>query len=409
MNSAKSVFICGFILQVIKMRATHNLRIVFWGTYDVGKPRVRLLIAGAKQAGMEVRECHVDVWQGISDKTQMKSFSQKCFRLLKWFWAYPKLITKYLVMPAHDVVIVPYMGQVDVLVLWLFSRLRGVCVAWDAFFSLYDTFVNDRSMVRAGSLSARLLYALEWLSCRAVDLVFLDTGAHARYFESTFRLKPYSVKHIYVGAETEIFQSTKQETSVSRNPDELEILFYGQFIPLHGIETIIRAAARIQESGRTVRWIVAGQGQEQARIDALIEELQLENVERVLWIPYEQLNQWIERADVCLGIFGTSGKATRVIPNKVFQILAVGRPLITADTPAIREMLTDRPGIWLIPGGDSDALAKTVIVIADKKIQEGRLPDVNVEGIRIGAFRVGADLASMLAQSAFPPPYKGGG
>ena len=48
-------------------------------------------------------------------------------------------------------------------------------------------------------------------------------------------------------------------------------------------------------------------------------------------------------ADACLGIFGTSPKARAVIPNKVYDALACARPVITADTPAIAELL--RPDV----------------------------------------------------------------
>ena len=63
-------------------------------------------------------------------------------------------------------------------------------------------------------------------------------------------------------------------------------------------------------------------------------------------------------SDVCLGVFGTSPKSQRVIPNKVFDALAVGRPVVTADTPAVREVLTHGEKAWLCPPGDPDALAE---------------------------------------------------
>jgi len=52
-------------------------------------------------------------------------------------------------------------------------------------------------------------------------------------------------------------------------------------------------------------------------------------------VPYEQLAGLIGSSRIWLGIFGTSGKAQRVIP-KVLDPLAMGKPLITADMPAVR-------------------------------------------------------------------------
>jgi glycosyltransferase involved in cell wall biosynthesis len=46
-----------------------------------------------------------------------------------------------------------------------------------------------------------------------------------------------------------------------------------------------------------------------------------------------------------------------VIPNKAFQALACGTPLVTADTPAARELLRDGESALLVPAGDPQALA----------------------------------------------------
>ena len=84
------------------------------------------------------------------------------------------------------------------------------------------------------------------------------------------------------------------------------------------------------------------------------------NVEWVDWVEYERLPEELQRAGCALGIFGTSAKAGRVIPNKAFQALACGTPLVTADTPAARELLVDGESALLVPPGDAEALADAV-------------------------------------------------
>ena len=46
------------------------MKICFWGTYDTGKPRVRILLTGLKQSGNTVTEKHVNLWKNLSDKVR---------------------------------------------------------------------------------------------------------------------------------------------------------------------------------------------------------------------------------------------------------------------------------------------------------------------------------------------------
>jgi glycosyltransferase involved in cell wall biosynthesis len=328
-----------------------------WGTFDLGKPRVRILERGLRMNGIEVILCHHEVWNHIDDKSQIKDPSQRLRLLFKWLLAYPSLIYRYLRQPRHDAVLVSYLGHLDVLVLWLFAKLRGVPIIWDVFLSLYNTIVEDRRILSARNPLAKLIWVLEWLACRFAKRVIFDTRAHADYFVSMFGLRVSRSGVVLVGAEPEVFPLVADaDVPVTA---EKRVLFYGQFIPLHGIETIIRAARETRDE--KIRWVIIGKGQEQGRIKGMLDETPLSRVECVPWVNYPELTKWISRADVCLGIFGDSVKAACVIPNKVFQILMSGKPLITRDSPAIRELLsTEMPGIWLVPPADAEALAKAV-------------------------------------------------
>ena len=58
-------------------------------------------------------------------------------------------------------------------------------------------------------------------------------------------------------------------------------------------------------------------------------------------LPAAELRSHTLAADVCLGVFGRSEKAGRVVPNKVFDALACGRPVVTAASDGAREWLRD--------------------------------------------------------------------
>jgi glycosyltransferase involved in cell wall biosynthesis len=89
------------------------------------------------------------------------------------------------------------------------------------------------------------------------------------------------------------------------------------------------------------------------------------NVEHLPWVPYDDLPGELRRATAALGVFGTSQKAARVIPNKAFQAIACATPLVTADTPAARELLVDGESALLVPPGDPDALAAAVTRVCE--------------------------------------------
>lgn len=137
------------------------MTVVFRETYDTGEPRVRLLLRGLPESGLQVTKCHADVWAGIEDQNQVMGVKNRLRIGLRWLPSFPWLIWRYLRPPRHDAVVIGYMGQLDVLLLWPTVKLGGAPIVWDAFLSIYDTVLEDRKLVGRPHPLAYLLFARE--------------------------------------------------------------------------------------------------------------------------------------------------------------------------------------------------------------------------------------------------------
>jgi glycosyltransferase involved in cell wall biosynthesis len=265
-----------------------------------------------------------------------------------------------------DAVVVGYPGHADLPAAR--RAARGAPVVFSPLVSLADTLVGDRGRFSPHSPAGRVLRAVDRLALRSADLVVADTEAHADFLADLAGIPRERVAVAYVGAEERLFQPP---WNASESP-----LFVGKLIPLHGLETILEAARRAPD----LHLRVAGSGQ----LDRLLERRPA-NVEWVRWIPYEQLPGALRSAACALGIFGTSGKAARVIPNKAFQALACGTPLVTGDTPAARELLVDGESALLVRPGDPDALSEALRRLTSDSELAARIGEGGLETYRARA------------------------
>ena len=143
------------------------------------------------------------------------------------------------------------------------------------------------------------------------------------------------------------------------------VLFYGSFLPLHGLEVIIRAA-KLLDADERIRFRVIGNGLEYPRIRRLADQLRLSNIEFLPPVPLSELPAQIAGATMCLGgHFSVSEKAQRVIAGKTFQCLAMGKPTIVGDNIANRELLTPGHDAWFCQSGDAEALAQAILALTN--------------------------------------------
>ena len=180
------------------------------------------------------------------------------------------------------------------------------------------------------------------------DLVLADTEAHASYYAAALDVPPEKLAVVPVGA---LPLPGVDGAARELAPGEpLHVVQYGRWSPLHGLSIVLEAADELRDE--PFRFELIGDGQLERWLADEVWRLQLEAVDLVEAMPAWRLRARIVESDVCLGVFGTSGKAARVLPNKVYDALAAGRPLVTEDSPAARELLEDGRDALLVPAGD---------------------------------------------------------
>jgi glycosyltransferase involved in cell wall biosynthesis len=325
------------------------VRVCYFGTYDPAFARNALLVAGLRSAGVEVVECQVPLWRDTADKVATARGNGRHLgpRLAA---AWRELARRHRALGGYDALVVGYAGHLDVLLAHRLARAVRRPVVLDAFLSLAET-VDDRGLAAPGSARWQAARFLDRLACRRADRVLVDTGPHAAYFARTTGLPRTRLTVVPMGA-------------WPRRPLPLpdgagfEVVYFGGYIPLHGLDYVLGAAEHLTDLA-DLRITLVGDGQEFDRTRGMVESHALKNVRLVReWLPEDVLvDRHVGRAHVCLGVFGSSPKAGRVVPAKVLLALAAGRPVVTRSSPAACEALRDEEHVLLCAPADGAGLA----------------------------------------------------
>jgi len=305
-------------------------RFCYAGTYERDYPRNRLTARALRESGIRVEEAHVPVWERIRDKSSAGP-RQMARTALALFVAYGRLIPEVaLRLLRCDGLVVGYIGQVDMLMLGPVAKLMGKPVIFDPLVTMTDTVVEDRRLVSTRSPLAWAIAAIDRASLALADVVLADTPENARYMTDRFGVAASRIVVVPVGADEDVFYpASDPDWRDATDSKPLDVLFYGKFIPLHGIETILHAARLLHDRGTPARFEIVGTGQTYREMRDLAARLELTNVTWTDWIPEAQLGDRLRMADVALGVFSDNAKAGRVVPNKVYQSLASGVATVT--------------------------------------------------------------------------------
>jgi len=286
-----------------------------------------------------------------------------------YFIRHLRLLGKFIAhFQRHDIVFVGFYGYLLVFLARLFSRRPLI---FDAYLSTYQTLCFDRRRFAPRSPIGRLVFWMDKLACQLADIVLVDTRAHLDNFVQMYGIAPEKCAVLYVGCDEELFFPRKLPSG-----GPFRVFYYGSFLPLQGIEYIVRAAKMLEDRPE-IAFQIAGQGMQYPEIRALAESLGCKNIEFIDWIPYEELPKYIAQASVCLGgHFSNSSKAQNVVSTKTYQFLAMAKPTIVGDCSANAEIFTHGEHVYMCRMADAQSLADAIMTLKQdaelcKRIAQG--------------------------------------
>jgi glycosyltransferase involved in cell wall biosynthesis len=246
---------------------------------------------------------------------------------------------------------------------WALARLKGakflfeVRDLWPQFAIAVGVLTNP-VLIRMSEWLERFLY-------RHADRVMVNSPGYREHVEARGGKR---VELVPNGADPSMFDPTDKGTTFRRSY-QLEDKFVALYAGAHGMSNdlgvVLEAAKMLEETD--VQIVLLGDGKEKANLQAQADAMGLSNVTFASSVPKSEMPGALAAADACIAILKPLEEYKTTYPNKVFDYMAAGRPVVLAIDGVIREVVEEAGcGLFAEPGNPS-ALAETIRELAKDK------------------------------------------
>ena len=131
--------------------------------------------------------------------------------------------------------------------------------------------------------------------------------------------------------------------------DDVVLVFTGWLSEFSGLDVVMRA---MQQLPAHVRLLIVGAGSAEQRLRALQQSLGLGA--RVVFAgqqPYSRMPAVLAAADVCLLHSEVNAVTRHIVPIKVYEYMASGKPVLAAQLPGLQREVPPANGILYAPAG----------------------------------------------------------
>jgi glycosyltransferase involved in cell wall biosynthesis len=157
-----------------------------------------------------------------------------------------------------------------------------------------------------------------------------------------------------------------------RRAHQLENTFVVMYAGAHGISNdlgVVLQSAGLLAHKVDVHFVLVGDGREKSALQARAAEMKLENLSFLAPVSKAEMPDVLAGADACIAILKPLEEYTRTYPNKVFDYMAAGRPVVLAIDGVIRDVVDDAGCGYFAQPGNPQALADAITRLAQDKIK----------------------------------------
>jgi glycosyltransferase involved in cell wall biosynthesis len=245
---------------------------------------------------------------------------------------------------------------------WMLARLKRVPFLlevrdlWPAF-AVQVGVLRNPILIRASEWLERFLY-------RHADGLVVNSPGFVEHVQAR------GARHVSVvpnGADAAMFDPDASGAQFRQRhglPAEAFVVLYAGAHGLSNDLGVVLQAAEMLKAEARILILLLGDGKDKPALQAKAEELKLSNVRFLPPLPKVDMPEALAAADACLAILKPISLYSTVYPNKVFDYMAAGRPVLLAIDGVMRKVIEEAEAGRFVAPGDALALAQAITEMA---------------------------------------------
>ncbi|CEO88028.1 glycosyltransferase family 4 protein [Syntrophaceticus schinkii] len=163
---------------------------------------------------------------------------------------------------------------------------------------------------------------------------------------------------------------TKIRDKYSINRDDIVLFFMGWLYNFSGLKEIIKEFSKIVDKKPNIKLLIVGDGDAFLELQKIISDYSMDkNVIMVGRQPFEKIPEHIASSDICLLPAYNNEVMRNIVPIKLYEYMAVGKPVISTKLPGVMKEFGENNGVVYVDQPE-DVIAKAIYLVRNDLLCE---------------------------------------